>query len=62
MNVAEIIPLLEAAISDIPTLITIIENLISIYKSGTAPTADQWASLNALAASVHNAVQTDGTK
>lgn len=60
MNISKILPILEAVISDIPTLIQIIEKLVAIYKENREPTSDEWKSIDALVDASHAKLQKEG--
>ncbi|KAB8122204.1 hypothetical protein D3W54_15965 (plasmid) [Komagataeibacter medellinensis] len=57
MDLAAIAALVETVISDVPTLIQIVEQLITIFKENRAPTASEWASMNALVDKAHANLQ-----
>lgn len=59
MNITEIIAILEAVISDIPTLVEVVTKLIDIYKSKEAPTEADWQEINALCDKTHQALQNE---
>jgi len=52
-----LIALLEGIISSVPEAIALWNQVKPILTSGTEPTADQWATLNAMADAAHAAVQ-----
>ena len=57
MPVALIANILEAVISDVPTLITVVEKLIAIFKENREPSDSEWAEINALCDAAHKKVQ-----
>lgn len=56
-TLSTVLPILEAVINDVPTLITIIENLVTIYKENREPTAAEWTSIDALVDASHAKLQ-----
>lgn len=59
MNLTEIASILTTVISDAPTLITLVEKLISIFKENRTPTSDEWAQINALVDAAHAKLQSN---
>lgn len=57
MPIATIVSILEAVVSDLPTLVQVVEKLIAVYKSKDAPTSEDWQELNALADKSHKDLQ-----
>lgn len=59
-NLATVLPILEAVVSDIPTLIQIVEKLVAIFKENREPTSAEWASIDALVDASHKKLQAEG--
>lgn len=59
MELTAIAGILETVISDVPTLITVVEKIVTIFKEGRVPTDAEWASLNAAADAAHAKLQAD---
>lgn len=57
MNLLQIASILETVISDAPTLITLVEKLISIFKENRTPTSDEWKQINDLVDAAHAKLQ-----
>lgn len=59
MPITEIASILETVISDIPTLVQIVEKLITIFKENRAPTDEEWQEMNALCDAASAKLQAD---
>lgn len=59
-SLSTVLPILEAVIADIPTLIQIVEKLVAIYKENREPTSAEWASIDALVDASHKKLQSEG--
>ncbi|ARW49523.1 hypothetical protein [Acetobacter pasteurianus] len=57
MDLAAIASILETVISDVPTLISVVEKLVAIFKENRVPTSDEWASINATVDAAHEKLQ-----
>ena len=57
MNLATIASILETVIADAPTLISVVEKLITIFKENREPTTDEWAAINAIVDAAHTKLQ-----
>ncbi|GBR14105.1 hypothetical protein [Gluconobacter frateurii] len=53
----QVISVISAVVADLPTLITILEKLIAIFKEDRVPTADEWKSIDALVDASHAKLQ-----
>ena len=62
MPIAQIIAILEAVVSDLPTLVEVVTKLIEVYKSKEAPTDEDWAEINALCDKAHTTLQETNDK
>lgn len=59
MSLTAIASILETVIQDAPTLITLVEKLISIFKENRTPTSDEWSQINALVDAAHKKLQSN---
>lgn len=57
MDLAAIASILGTVISDVPTLISVVEKLVTIFKENRVPTSDEWASINAIVDAAHEKLQ-----
>lgn len=57
MNLATLASILETVIADAPTLITIVENLITIFKENRTPTQAEWDEINSIVDASHDKLQ-----
>lgn len=57
MDLAAISSILETVISDVPTLISVVEKLVTIFKENRVPTSDEWTSINAIVDAAHEKLQ-----
>lgn len=53
----QIISVITAVVADLPTLISILEKLIAIFKENRVPTADEWKTIDALVDASHAKLQ-----
>lgn len=59
MNFVALAGILETVISDVPTLLSVVEKLVTIFKDNRAPTDDEWTQINALVDASHAKLQGD---